>query len=165
VLSREYGNRFLNNTVMHTAPGTSLPRSVGSENESAARRPLTLLPADLQADWDVAVRTQHNLLLEGSPTDTEERLVALAPRLCEPLCEFTPADGASVPQPRDGTLILRDVAKLDAPQQATLLRWLDERLPVRIVSTSAAPLFSLVGSGAFRSELYYRLNVVRIELP
>jgi hypothetical protein len=135
---------------------------------SPARRRPALLPADLQADWDLAVRTHHNLLLEGSPSDTEERLAALTPHLRGPLCEFTPADGASLPQPREGTLILLEVARLDAARQTALVRWLDkfdERGPVRVVSTSSQPLFSLVGSGAFSSELYYRLNVVLIQLP
>ena len=133
----------------------------------AARRRPTQLRSDLQADWDVAIRTHHNLLLEGSPADTDEMLAALKPYLREPLCEFRPADGACVPQPREGALILREVARLDAAQQTTLLRWFDEfeRVPVRIVSTSSEPLFPFVGSGAFRSDLYYRLNVVLIALP
>jgi hypothetical protein len=123
---------------------------------------------DLQADWDMAVRCEVNLLLEGSPSDIEGRLAALKPHLREPVCEFKPADGASVPQPREGTLIVLEVARLDAAQQATLLRWFQEfdgRVPVRIVSTSSEPLFSFVGSGAFPCELYYRLNVVLIEPP
>ena len=150
---------------MQIAPGTILPVRVVSGNERAARRRPAVLPPDLQADWDVAVRTQHNLLLEGSPSDLEERLAALKPHLREPLCEFRPSDGASVPQPREGTLILLEVARLDVAQQTTLLRWIEERVPMRIVSTSSQPLFSFVGSGAFPSELYYRLNVVLIELP
>jgi hypothetical protein len=150
---------------MPPAPGTSVPLRVVSEHEIAARRGLTRLPADLHADWDLAVRTRHNLLLEGSPSDTDEKLAALKPHLREPLCEFRPADGAGVPQPREGTLILLEVARLDAAQQTALLRWFDERVPVRIISTSSEPLFSLVASGVFRPELYYRLNVVLIELP
>ena len=143
------------------------PLGVVSGNEIAERRP-ALLPLELQADWDMAVRTEVNLLLEGSPSEIEGRLAALKPHLREPVCEFKPADGACVPQPREGTLILLEVARLDAAQQTTLLRWFDEfdeRVPVRIVSTSSEPLFSLVGSGAFDCELYYRLNVVVIELP
>ena len=165
VLSREYGNSFLNNQAMLPAPGTSVPLRVVSEHEIAARRRPTPLPADLQADWDLAVRTQHNLLLEGSPSDTEEKLAALKPHLREPLCEFRPTDDACVPQPREGTLILLEVARLTAAQQTTLLRWFDDRVPMRIVSTSSESLFSFVGSGVFRSELYYRLNIVLIELP
>lgn len=126
------------------------------------------MPSDLQSDWDVAVRTQHNLLLEGSPSAIEERLAALKAHLREPLCEFRPTGGACVPQPHEGTLILLDVATLDGEQQTALLRWFDTfdgRVPVRVVSTSSEPLFSLVGSGGFPSQLYYRLNVVLIELP
>jgi transcriptional regulator of acetoin/glycerol metabolism len=114
----------------------------------------------------MALRTTVNLLLEGSPSHIEGRLAALKPHLREPICEFRPAHDACVPQPREGTLILRDVARLDAAQQTKLLRWFDEfddRVPVRIVSTSAEPLFSFVASGAFSRELYYRLNVVLIE--
>jgi Sigma-54 interaction domain len=126
------------------------------------------MPSDLHADWDVAVHTQHNLLLEGSPSHTAEWLAALKPHLREPMCEFRAADGACLPQPREGTLILLEVARLDEAQQTALLRWFDTfdgSVPVRIVSTSSEPLFSLVGSGAFPAQLYYRLNVVLIELP
>jgi hypothetical protein len=141
------------------------PVGVGSGDDIAERRRPPLLPFDLQADWNVAVRTELNLLLEGSSSEIEERLAALKPHLHEPVCEFRPAGGTCVPEPRQGTLILLEVAKLDAAQQATLIRWFDERLPVRIVSTSSCPLFSFVRSGAFLSELYYRLNVVLIEPP
>src|SRR5438132_10857015 len=119
---------------MQNVPGTILPDRVVSGNEIAARRRPAVLPLDLQADWDVAVRTQHNLLLEGAPSDTEERLAALKPHLREPLCEFRPTEGACVPQPREGTLILVEVTRLDAAQQTTLLRWFDQHVPVRIVS-------------------------------
>jgi hypothetical protein len=145
---------------MEAAPGAMFPL--------AERRRTAVLPSDLQADWDMAVRTEVNLLLEGSPSDIEGSLAALTPHLRAPICEFTPADGAHAPQPREGTLILLEVARLDAGQQATLLRWFDEfdgRVPVRIVSTSSEPLFSLVGSGRFLSELYYRLNAVLIKPP
>ena len=157
---------------MQPASGTRVPFRALSER-AAPCRPAPL-PADLQADWDLAIRNQHNILLEGPPLDTEARLAELKPHLRGPLAEFRPADGARVPQPREGTLILREVARLDAVQQTMLLRWFDkleklqrfdERVRVRIVSTSPSPLFPLVGSGAFPSDLYYRLNVVRIELP
>ena len=139
-----------------------------SVKEIAERRSLAVLPSDFQADWDMAVRTEVNLLLEGAPADIEVSLDALKPHLREPVCEFRPAEDACVPQPREGTLILVEVARLDSAQQAALLRWFDEfdgRVPVRIVSTSSEPLFSFVGSGAFPSELYYRLNAVLIKAP
>jgi transcriptional regulator of acetoin/glycerol metabolism len=35
---------------------------------------------------------------------------------------------------------------------------------VQVISTTSRPLFSLVERGAFLRELYYKLNVVRIDL-
>jgi hypothetical protein len=139
----------------------------GMSGKEIAERP-AILPSDLQADWELAIRTQVNVLLEGPAPQIEVVLEALKPHLGEPVCEFRPADGASMPQAREGTLILLEVTRLDAAQQAALLRWLDDfdaRAPVRIVSTSAEPLFPLVRSGAFPSELYYRLNAVLIKTP
>src|SRR4051794_30507466 len=151
---------------MEAAPGALYP-FIGLSGTGIAVRGRPAPPApDLQADWDMAVRTEVNLLLEGSPSEIEGSLAALKPHLGEPVCEFRRADGASLPQPREGTLILLEVARLDPAQQARLLRWFeecDERVPVRIVSTSSEPLFACVGSGAFPSELYYRLNAVLIK--
>jgi hypothetical protein len=154
------------NQIMDAALGAMFPLRRVPVKEITERRRPALLSSDLHADWDMAVGTQVNLLLEGSPSDIEASLAALRPHLREPVCEFRPADGASVPQPREGTLILLEVARLDAAQQAALRRWFDQfdgRVPVRIVSTSSESLFSFVGSGAFPSELYYRLNAVLIK--
>jgi DNA-binding NtrC family response regulator len=61
--------------------------------------------------------------------------------------------------------------------QAKLLRVLQERCfervggtdtvrtDVRVVAASSRPLERLVREGAFREDLYYRLNVIRIDLP
>jgi hypothetical protein len=149
---------------MQAAPGARFPLLVSGNQVAESRRP-ALLPSDLQADLDMAARTEVNVLLEGSPSSIEGSLAALKPHLREPVCEFRPADGACVPQPREGTLILLEAVRLDAAQQTALLRWFDEcggLVPVRIVSTSSEPLFSLVASGAFPADLYYRLNVMLI---
>ena len=94
-------------------------------------------------------------------------LVPLKPHLREPLRQYEPKMGVSVPQPLEGTLVLLEVAGLDAKQQAQLLRWLDQfdgRGQVQVVSTTSQPLVSLVETGAFLANLYYRLNVVRMDL-
>jgi transcriptional regulator with PAS, ATPase and Fis domain len=76
-----------------------------------------------------------------------------------------------------GTLLLDDVVELPLEMQAKLLRVLQERsltrlgasrprpLDVRIVATSNVPLRSAVEAGRFRSDLFYRLNVLHIEVP
>jgi two-component system C4-dicarboxylate transport response regulator DctD len=78
---------------------------------------------------------------------------------------------------RGGTLFLDEVETMPMPMQIKLLRVLQERvierlgsnqlLPVacRVVAASKSDLKHLSDQGRFRSDLYYRLNVVRIDLP
>jgi len=143
------------------------PLTMGSVNEEAASAPPVFLPIDLHTEWDLLVRAPHNLLLMGTSSATDEMLGALKPHLRVPLHEYTPPAGGSVPQPSEGTLVLSEVAKLDATQQTTLLQWLDqmsECLDVQVVSTTSEPLFPLVQTGAFHPDLYYKLNVVLMDL-
>ncbi|MGE3163504.1 MAG: sigma 54-interacting transcriptional regulator [Planctomycetota bacterium] len=76
-----------------------------------------------------------------------------------------------------GTLFLDEVHELSLDMQKKLLRFLQEGVyrpvggkefrtaNVRILSASNRPLLSLVKQGAFREDLYYRLNVLRVDLP
>ena len=76
-----------------------------------------------------------------------------------------------------GTLFLDELASTSPAFQASLLRVLQSgevrrvgstqprRVNVRVVGASNAPLRDLVASGAFRSDLFYRLSVLSIELP
>ena len=76
-----------------------------------------------------------------------------------------------------GTLFLDEVGELPLPLQAKLLRVLQERrvrrvgarqenaVDVRVVAATSRNLAAMVESGGFRRDLYYRINVVRIELP
>jgi len=76
-----------------------------------------------------------------------------------------------------GTLFLDEVASLPLSSQVSLLRALQERrftpvgaikeieVDVRLVAASNVALEDAVADGVFREDLYYRLNVVRIELP
>jgi two-component system response regulator GlrR len=76
-----------------------------------------------------------------------------------------------------GTLFLDDVDCLPAPAQVKLLRFVQEkeyravgasavrRADVRIVAASNRDLTRLAAQGEFRSDLYYRLNVLTLNLP
>lgn len=76
-----------------------------------------------------------------------------------------------------GTLFLDEVGEIPAAMQAKLLRVLQERrfervggtetieVDVRLVAASNRSLQQLVKEGKFREDLYYRLNVVKIDLP
>jgi DNA-binding NtrC family response regulator len=76
-----------------------------------------------------------------------------------------------------GTLFLDEVGELPLPMQAKLLRAIQEgefervggvrtlKVDVRLVAASNRDLAREVEQGAFRGDLYYRLNVVPIEIP
>lgn len=76
-----------------------------------------------------------------------------------------------------GTLLLDEVSEMDIRLQAKLLRAIQEReidrvggskpvkIDVRILATSNRNLQDSVKKGEFREDLYYRLNVVNLDIP
>ena len=76
-----------------------------------------------------------------------------------------------------GTLLLDEIGDISLAMQLKLLRVLQEKeiqrvggnetitVDVRILATTNKDLENAVAAGMFRSDLYYRLNVVRIQLP
>jgi PAS domain S-box-containing protein len=78
---------------------------------------------------------------------------------------------------RGGTIFLDEVGSISPVLQVKLLRVIQERqyeplgavaqvpADVRIVAATNRDLASLLQEGAFRDDLYYRLNVVKIKLP
>ncbi len=82
---------------------------------------------------------------------------------------FQAADG--------GTLFLDEINSLPLSIQAKLLRFLESgeclavgeikpyKVDVRVISATNADLNKKIDSGEFRSDLYFRLNVVPLELP
>lgn len=76
-----------------------------------------------------------------------------------------------------GTLFLDEIESMPMSLQIKLLRVLEERtierlgsntlipLDLRIIAATKADLRALAETGQFREDLYYRLNVVRIDIP
>ncbi len=76
-----------------------------------------------------------------------------------------------------GTLFLDEIGDMSLTLQAKLLRVIQERqirrlgsnrftpVSVRVVSATHRPLEALVGEKKFREDLFYRLNVIGINLP
>ena len=82
---------------------------------------------------------------------------------------FEQADG--------GTLFLDEIGEIDPATQVKLLRVLSERtlervgsnspikVDVRVIAATNKNLKELVAKGTFREDLYFRLNVVKVEMP
>ena len=78
---------------------------------------------------------------------------------------------------QEGTLFLDEIAELPLGMQPKLLRLLEEgeirrlgsprstAVDVRIISATSRELETLIASDQFRLDLYYRLNVLNIEIP
>jgi DNA-binding NtrC family response regulator len=94
---------------------------------------------------------------------------------------FSGADASGkmglVEKAADGTLFLDEVGDLSMAAQAKLLRFLEEgeyyrvggtqkhQVRPRIVSATNRDLQEMIKDGKFREDLYYRLAVVKIEIP
>jgi len=80
-------------------------------------------------------------------------------------------------QARDGTLLLDEIGDISSSMQVRLLRVLENKTyeplgsnePIstnaRIIAATHSNLEELVKNGAFRKDLYYRINVVKLSLP
>jgi DNA-binding NtrC family response regulator len=78
---------------------------------------------------------------------------------------------------RGGTLFLDEIGEIDAKTQVHLLRALEEKkitrigsneeidVDVRVIAATSRDLKAMTESGQFREDLYYRLNVLTIQLP
>lgn len=76
-----------------------------------------------------------------------------------------------------GTLFLDEIGELDVGMQAKLLRALQERkirrvggthemnVDVRVIAATNRDLRAMVADGRFRDDLYYRINVLSIDVP
>ena len=76
-----------------------------------------------------------------------------------------------------GTLFMDEVSELSLPTQAKILRALQERefvrvgggktisVDVRLISATNKNLEEMMGRGTFRSDLFYRINVVPLTIP
>jgi hypothetical protein len=107
---------------------------------------------------------RHNVLLEGSEPSTLAVLRLLEPHLPEPLIRKGRGSPLRLPDGDTGALILEQVGDLSGDEQARLLAWIDGRYQTQIVSTTARPMFERVARGFFDASLYYRLNVIVVEL-
>jgi hypothetical protein len=116
-------------------------------------------------DWSLLSDRRPNVLVSGPGAAAHAFLHAMIPYLQSPVHNLACGDRFDLP-PGDGTLILEGLDSLDSSQQATLLRWLDDPQHARtqVISLTLAPLYDRVKRATFSSALYYRLNVIYLEV-
>lgn len=145
-----------------------------------------LLQGETGTGKELLAHTIHNLSPRAAKPLVIINCAALPDSLLESelfgYCEgaFT---GASKDKPGqftlagEGTIFLDEISDLSPVLQTKLLRVLQEKtyLPLgstkpettgaRFITATNRPLSSLVQEGSFRADLYYRVNVVTLELP
>ncbi len=155
-------------------------------HQVAPARTTVLLRGESGTGKEVIARAIHNL----SPRKREAFVRVNCAALTESLLEselfghekgsFTGAQGqrkGRFEMSHGGTLFLDEIGDISASFQAKLLRVLQERefervggstvvkVDVRLILATNRNLERMVQAGEFRADLYYRINVVSIQLP
>lgn len=171
-------------TLIGESPALGQIREIASS--IAARRCTVLLLGETGTGKEMLARSIH--------LQSDRRNAPFIPVDCSALTEslfesqlFGHVKGAFTGAVRDsvgfiraadtGTLFLDEIGELSLPLQAKLLRVIQERsvvpvgdtrgrpVDVRIVCATHRDLRKMVTDGAFREDLYFRLNVVTLNLP
>jgi len=139
--------------------GTGKELVARSIHYSGARRQKPFIPVDCSALVPTLIESELFGYVKGAFTgalQTKQGLLAVADQ---------------------GTLFLDEIGDLPVDLQAKLLRALQEReikpvgatdrthIDVRIISATHRDLEMALRAGAFRQDLYFRLNVVQVKLP
>ncbi|MBI2566898.1 MAG: sigma-54-dependent Fis family transcriptional regulator [Candidatus Schekmanbacteria bacterium] len=164
----------------------AMQRAVGLAHQVAATDATVLLRGETGTGKGVLARAIH----AWSDRAQHPFAVVSCPSLPMELLEselFGHARGAFTGAVRDnpgriaaverGTLLLDEIADLALPLQAKLLRFLQDRqyerlgeqrartADVRVLAASNVDLELAAREGRFRQDLYYRINVIQIDLP
>ena len=147
-------------TVLITGEsGTGKELAARAIHQLSHRRSKPFMAIDCTALVENLLESELFGHIKGSFTGASQTKVGL----------FKVADG--------GTLFLDEVSNISPSIQAKLLRVLQERvitpvggtnavdIDIRLIAATNKNLKEMVTSGAFREDLYYRLNIVPIHLP
>jgi DNA-binding NtrC family response regulator len=175
--------RSLRNLIGKSA---ALEKTIDRIEQVAPTRATVLIEGESGTGKEVVAHTIHQLSGRPASKFVIVHCAALSAQLLESelfghekgaftgaaqrrLGRFEQADG--------GTIFLDEIGEIDAATQVKLLRVLSERsiervgsntpikVDVRLVAATNKNLRELVDRGDFREDLYFRLNVVKIEMP
>ncbi|MEO5712314.1 MAG: sigma-54 dependent transcriptional regulator [Luteolibacter sp.] len=152
----------------------------------AATRATVLIEGESGTGKEVVATTLHHLSGRPAAKLVTVHCAALSAQLLESELfghekgAFTGASQRRIgrfEQADGGTLFLDEIGEIDANTQVKLLRVLSERslervgsnspikVDVRVIAATNKNLREMVDKGTFREDLYFRLNVVKIEMP
>lgn len=152
----------------------------------APTRATVLIEGESGTGKEVVAHTLHHLSGRPAAKMVIVHCAALSPQLLESELfghekgAFTGASQRRIgrfEQADGGTLFLDEIGEIDPATQVKLLRVLSERtlervgsnspikVDVRVIAATNKNLKDLVGKGTFRDDLYFRLNVVKVEMP
>jgi Nif-specific regulatory protein len=183
-LQRERPERFkLDHVIGHSKP---MQRVFAEVHQAAPAKATVLLRGESGTGKEVIAQAVHKL----SPRKDGPFIAVNCAAISETLLEselfghergaFTGAIGerkGRFEQAHRGTLFLDEIGDISAPFQAKLLRVLQERefervggnrtvcVDVRLICATNRDLEAMVQRGEFRSDLYFRINVIPIYLP
>jgi Sigma-54 interaction domain len=118
-------------------------------------------------DWDLARLTTVNLLVVGAEDEVAKLIMSLWPYLVTPIVVRHRGEPLRLSRlcPPVGTIVVYDVDTLSRREQDVLNRWLSAGIGrARVVSSASESLLPMVEAGLFNDRLYYRLNMVTIDL-
>ena len=117
-------------------------------------------------DLQVGVMPRTNVLVVGSSEATRIVLDMLRLDLRGPVLKWRPGQPLELPtRGRAATVVLEDLTRLTNEEQVRMLGWLEEVAGyIRVVSTTSVPIWPRVARGEFNEVLYYRLNVVYVDV-
>ena len=114
-------------------------------------------------DWSLARTERVNALVIGPEALTDALIGREFPSLLMPAAVWSASAGGDVPAALQSVLV-RNVQDLTSDQQDRLLAWMDQHPTVQIISSAICALYPSVVTGQFRSDLYYRLNILYFAL-
>jgi transcriptional regulator with PAS, ATPase and Fis domain len=131
--------------------------------------PGTEIEAFARAIHDASQRAAREFVAVNSRAATESLLLRELFGMGE-----ESGEGGKLDQACGGTLYLEEISEMPLGVQSRLARAMQERGlghaavaagTVRLVASSHRDLAGAVAAGGFREDLYYRLNVIRLEIP
>jgi len=118
------------------------------------------------SDLDLARLTRTNLLVFGDDDVVVRLITSLWPSLATPIVVRHRGERLqlSPTSPPVATIVVYDVDTLTRDEQNALYHWMAGHGRTQVVSAASKSLEVMLQAGAFNEGLYYRLNVVTLDL-